>query len=290
MGSAVPGPPERVGTHLPGRYLPAPVTVGEAGRSTGRHPAKAAPRRCCVTQDSITILRTTPTPHGAPRYATKQWMWSDALQEWRRISYEAGATFTAEEHPVASLADVAAGLEVIRHDPTPFLGRGALLPEARAALAANPQHRFRRAKKVSKSGKAPTLAEVPRHWLMIDVDNYPLPDHADLAADPEAAIETAVHDLLPECFHDVAAFWQLSASAGFKPGVLKCHLFFWLAEPISNEDLKLYLHVHAPAVDRAPYNAAQPHYIADPIIEGGHDPLPRRTGWCKGLEDVVTLP
>ncbi|MBL6082093.1 hypothetical protein JMJ56_29380 [Belnapia sp. T18] len=243
-----------------------------------------------MTQETLTVLRTTPTPHGAPRYATKRWVWNLTLQEWQRIAYDAGATFTAEERPVSCLADVAAVLEEIRHDPTAFVVRGELLPEARAALAANPRHRFRRAKKASKAGKAPTLAEVGRHWLMIDVDGYPLPDHADLADDPEAAIEAAVHDLLPPCFHDVECFWQLSASAGFKPGVLKVHLFFWLAEPISNEDLKLYLHVHAPAVDRAPYNAAQPHYIADPIIESGHDPLPRRTGWLKGSDDVVTLP
>lgn len=240
--------------------------------------------------DSLTILRATPTPAGAPRFATKRWIWSDALGEWRKISYDAGATFTAEERPVGSLADVAAVLEQARRDPTAFVVRGALLPETRAAVAADPGHRLRRAKKAGRNGRAPTLEEVPRHWLLIDIDSWPLPDWADLADDPEAAIEAAIAELLPECFRDVSCWWQLSASAGFKPGVLKVHLVFWLTEAISNEDLKLYLHVHAPAVDRAPYNAAQPHYIADPIIEGGHDPLPRRTGWVKGIEESVTLP
>ena len=46
-----------------------------------------------------------------------------------------------------------------------------------------------------------------------------------------------------------------------------------------------------PGVDPAPFNAAQPHYIADPVIlTGGYDPLPRRTGWRKGLEPAVVLP
>ena len=238
----------------------------------------------------LTILRTTPTPQGAPRLATKRWIWTAALHEWRSIAYDAGAAFTAEERPVTGLEDVAAALDEIRRDPTAFIVRGELLPEARVALAENRNHRFRRAKYIGKKGQAPTLTECPRRWLMIDVDNYPLPGWADLDDDPEAVIEAAIYDLLPESFHDVRCFWQLSASAGFKAGVLKVHLFFWLAEPISNEDLKLYLQVHAPGVDLAPFNAAQPHYIADPIIENGHDPLPRRTGWCKGLEDAATLP
>ncbi|MBI0538960.1 hypothetical protein D9599_25740 [Roseomonas sp. KE2513] len=191
---------------------------------------------------------------------------------------------------MSNLADVAAAVEENRGDPRAFFVRGALLPEARAALAENPQHRFRRAKKASRTGKAATLEEVARRWVMIDIDGYPMRDSADLAVDPEEVIESAIRDLLPKCFHDAACFWQLSSSAGFVAGVLKCHLFFWLSEPISNEDFKLYLHVHAPGVDRAPFNAAQPHYIADPVIEGGHDPLPRRAGWIKGMEEEVVLP
>ena len=41
---------------------------------------------------------------------------------------------------------------------------------------------------------------------------------------------------------------------------------------------------------RSLFNAAQIHYIAAPVIEGGHDPLPRRTGWRKGSDAAVTLP
>ena len=58
-------------------------------------------------------------------------------------------------------------------------------------------------------------------------------------------------------------------------------------QPIGNEDLKLYLQLHAPGVDRAPFDAAQPHYTFDPTIENGHDPLPRRTGWIKGALDQL---
>ncbi len=141
-----------------------------------------------------------------------------------------------------------------------------------------------------KGNVEPTLLEAPRRWVMIDVDSWPLPGWADLADDPEGAIDAAVHELLPEAFHDVRCWWQLSASAGFAPGFLKVHLFFWLSEPAANAHIKAVLEQHAPGIDRAPFSAAQPHYIAAPIIDGGHDPLPRRTGWRQGLEDVVVLP
>ncbi|MBB5696441.1 hypothetical protein [Muricoccus pecuniae] len=244
----------------------------------------------CEATETVTILRTIPTPKGAHRWATKRWTWDADPIGWRNVSYDAGAVFTVQERSVACLADFAGLLETLRRDPCAFIVRGELLPEVRDLAAANPRHPFRRAKNVGRKGQPPTLAEVPRRWLMIDVDSYPLRSSDDLFADPESAIEAAIRDLLPEPFHDAACWWQLSASAGFVAGVLKVHLFFWLAEPTGNEELRHYLHVHAPAVDRAPYNAAQPHYIADPIVEGRHDPLPRRTGWIKGREDAVTLP
>ena len=75
-----------------------------------------------------------------------------------------------------------------------------------------------------KQGVAPTLIETPRRWLMIDIDEWPLPSWGDLADDPETVIDHAIHELLPEQFHDVECWWQLSASAGFAAGMLKAHL------------------------------------------------------------------
>jgi hypothetical protein len=240
--------------------------------------------------EHLTIFRTIPTPHGAPRYATKRWAWNLTLQQWTKVDYDAGGRFEVAERPVANLHDLARLIDKARQDPRLFIVRGELLPEVREAVERDKHAQFRRAKKEGKKGGKPSLAECARHWLMIDVDNYPLPPWGDLADDPAAVVEEAINDLLPECFHDVECFFQLSASAGFKAGVLKAHLFFWLFEPATNDLLRAFFKVHAPGVDTAPYNAAQPHYIADPIIDGGHDPLPRRTGWCKGMETEVCLP
>jgi hypothetical protein len=232
----------------------------------------------------VTILRTT----GAA-LATKRWRWNLTLREWRKISYSAGAWFLPEERSVASSADLAVLLEAISRDPRAFIVRGALSQSARDELARNLGRPVRR-RKLKKDGVAPTLIEVPRYWIMVDVDNWPLPTWADLADDPDIAIDYAIHELLPESFHDAECWWQLSSSAGFANGVLKAHLFFWLSEPADNSHLKAVLKQQAPAVDRSPFNAAQPHFIAAPIIEGGPDPIPRRTGWRKGSEHTVALP
>ena len=97
--------------------------------------------------DRLTILRTTLSSSGGKRFATKHWIWMQALGEWRSISYDAGSFFTAEERPVASLNDVAAMVDAIRGDPAAFLVRGALTKDAREAVAHNPRYCLRRRKR-----------------------------------------------------------------------------------------------------------------------------------------------
>ncbi len=232
----------------------------------------------------VTVLRTV---EGAR--ATKEWRWHPQLQQWQKISYQAGAFFIPREHQVANLAELVEVLDDVRRDPCAFVVRGALTPATAEAVANNPMHRIRR-RKHQKNGVEPTLVEVPRWWFMIDIDGWPLRASDDLAVDPESAIDNAIYEILPEAFYDADIWWQLSSSAGFVPGILKVHLFGWLTAPATNAHIKAVLEQHAPGVDRAPFSAAQPHFVADPIIQGGHDPLPRRTGWRKGLERAVELP
>lgn len=231
---------------------------------------------------TLTILRCT----GSAR-ATKRWSWNPTLQEWVKVGYQAGARFTAEEHPVADLADLATVLERVSADPRALVVRGILSQWARDELAAG--HTIWRRKHL-KNGIQPTLEEASRRWIMVDVDNWPLPSWGDLADDPEIVLEHAIRELLPEPFHDAECWWQLSSSAGFVPGVLKAHLFYWLSEPADNLHIKKVLAEYAPAIDRSLFSAAQPHYVAAPIIQGGPDPIPRRTGWRRGLEPHVILP
>ena len=232
----------------------------------------------------VTVLRALPG-----RHAAKQWIWSPTARCWRKIDYDLGGRFRTTEYPVANLAELGGVLERVRRDPRAVVVRGALRSDAADALAANPNHTIRRLKHAKANAPA-SLGEVARRWIMIDIDHWHMPAWADLADDPESVIEAAIGDVLPPAFQDAECFWQLSSSAGFTADVLKAHLFFWLAEPASNATIKSSLKEHAPEIDLALFNAAQLHYVADPIIEGGPDPLPRRTGWRRGLDVAVVLP
>lgn len=219
--------------------------------------------------------------------ASKRWQWDAEYQQWVKFSYEAGTKFHAEEHAPANLRELADLLERVHLDPLAFIVRGELTASARDAVAAG-KPILRR--KLARGMALPTLEEADRQWIMLDIDKWPLPPWGDLADDPEAIIEAAITGLLPETFHDAECWWQLSSSAGFVPDILKVHLFFWLSEPASNEDIKARLRPVVRGFDGSPFSANQPHFIAAPQIEGGHDPLPRRTGWRKGLDSTVTLP
>ncbi len=222
-------------------------------------------------------------------YCTKQWSWDASRKIWAKTSYSAGLLFTVEEVTFTSLKEMAVILDKLRGDSKAFVVRGKLLPDVKEKVRADPAATIYRLKKENK-GRPPTLAEVPRRWLMIDVDDWPLPPWADLAGDPGPVIKAAVRELLPVAFHDVQCWWQLSSSAGFEPGVLKVHIYFWLTNPTSNDHVKRVLKDTAPGVDLSPFNAVQPHYIANPIIVGGPDPIRQRVGWLPGTRHAVDLP
>lgn len=101
-----------------------------------------------------------------------------------------------------------------------------------------------------------------RDWFMVDVDDWPLADGTDLAADPDTAIRACIRDWLPPQLHDARCYWQMSAGCGLKPGLLKVHLFYWLAAPVPNARLKLVLQQHAPFLrDYSVYSAYQLLYV-----------------------------
>ncbi len=173
---------------------------------------------------------------------------------------------------------------------TRFIVRGELDEAGHAALAADPEHRIVRRKNAKPDNIPANLTEAPRAWVLLDVDDWPLPPGACLRTDPVAVIDEAIRGLLPAPFHDAECFWQLSSSAGFVPGVLKAHLCYWLSEAHDNACLRAWFEHFAPYIDIAPFSAVQPHFIADPKIEGGDDPLPARTGWRHGTAAEVVLP
>lgn len=116
-----------------------------------------------------------------------------------------------------------------------------------------------------------------------DCDPAPIDPVADWALVCRAAIST-----LPREFHSVSAWWQMTSSAGIKPGI-RIRLWFWLDRPLTDDEAKRWL-ADAP-VDQSLYSPVQVHYVAAPIFDPAElDPVPVRSGWFWSNSNVVSVP
>jgi hypothetical protein len=148
----------------------------------------------------------------------------------------------------------------------------------------------RRATYIGKNDEAPGLEVVPRRWVAFDWDGLPLTPGLDPLQHGHAAALLALRRL-PPGFRRVTVGWQISASAGFKPG-FRLRTWNWLDRPVTGSALKAWL---KPAIDIGALNPAtlveaQPHFLAVRAF-GGPDPCRRRFGilrMCEG--ETVRLP
>jgi hypothetical protein len=140
-----------------------------------------------------------------------------------------------------------------------------------------------------RTGDRATLAATKHCYLLIDIDSAPCPEGLDPIADPEAAVKHVVrHDLPPE-MHDRDVYWQLTSGAGFKSGI-RLRLCFWLDRPLWCKEMKEWVG-GLDYVDGAIYTPNQPIYVAKPILAKGlTDPVPRRSGICRGTYRTVSPP
>lgn len=134
--------------------------------------------------------------------------------------------------------------------------------------------------------------DVPRHALMIDVDNFE-PIGLSPCTEPAKAVAMYIEEYLPECFQNVTHHWQLSASVGTpgKEHILKVHIWFWLETAYTSPQLTAWAKVTSKAIDVSPLRVIQPHFTADPIfMDGLVDPVPVRSGLAEGfMGDTVHL-
>lgn len=132
--------------------------------------------------------------------------------------------------------------------------------------------------------KKALFTDSPIYWIMLDVDNYPstLP--------PEEAINTFIAEELPSGFHSRTYHYQLSSSYGTNgnEGLLKAHLWFWLATPYDSITLREWAKT-LPILDYSVFNTVHIHYTASPIFDGLPDPVTTRSGLVEGLLDEVKL-
>ena len=134
--------------------------------------------------------------------------------------------------------------------------------------------------------------------LAVDLDGLDQGPVDDPAVAPEEGVEHALWRL-SDCpsaaaLGEASCWWSYTSSQGLQPGKLFVRLWFLLARPLTDEEARRWAHaVNAEAgfklVDPALYNPVQPHYVADPILDGIDDPLPRRSGFRRGLVDEPLL-
>ena len=220
------------------------------------------------------------------RYATKQYS-CGRTGSIRKVGYGNEKWFSVTAAKVGGIVELAALLDRLQHDPHAFVVRGALLPEA------DPQRTRRLLHPDPRDGYPATFRSADRQWLDIDFDGIPAPATIDPAEDPEDAIEYLI-GLLPPEFQDATCWWQWTSSQGFKPDTLNARIWFWLDRTFPDEDLTRWAKAINKAagrtlIDPALFRAVQPHYVAAPIINGMPDPVPRRSGLRKGLDDAVAL-
>ncbi len=123
--------------------------------------------------------------------------------------------------------------------------------------------------------------DVPRAWLMIDVDDLVAP-HLDVVDEPELAahfIRDELATYAPE-LEGVAMFIAWSGSCGIRDrSTLKAHVVIMLDTQKTSGELRRWaLAINARAgfrlVDKSLYHRVHIHYTARPICTGFPDPFP----------------
>ncbi|MCK8784137.1 hypothetical protein M0638_07075 [Roseomonas sp. NAR14] len=135
------------------------------------------------------------------------------------------------------------------------------------------------------TGEAPTLRDVPRAWIALDLDGMPLPAGCD-PCDLEAC-GAAARRALPAAFQRAACLVAATASHVIRPGA-RLRLWARLARPLAGAECQRWLR-DQPACDPSTLRAAQIIYTAAPVFVGMADPLPERLVVMPG-EPMVAVP
>ena len=226
--------------------------------------------------DLITILKCSGTLN-----MTKTWEADGTLRP-----YDKAARFRVMSKPVSSIRELHTLLARLQTEPQCCIIRGQFVGKDKA-LAIFPVEKegyYRRQNQL--------FEEVRHHWVLIDIDGY-RPIGADPVLEPVKAIDEYIRLRLPKCFQGASYSWQQSCSSGhaYFAGVLKVHVWFWLARPYTGPELSSWARVDRVELDVSVLRRVQPHYTAAPVfVEGVIDPVPTRIGYEAGWEgDEVNL-
>jgi hypothetical protein len=199
-----------------------------------------------------------------------------------------------EQVPVGNLHQLGQALATAAADPYAVAVRAKpLLPIGRRAIYPEPDY---------GEHAEPGLVATPRRWVAFDMDNVPdanTPeddpaeqpnwDRPPALFMPEIGVAIAKRRL-PPAFREACCIWQVTASAGFKPGY-RLRLWYWLDAFVTGRELEAWCQ---PAIERALLDPVtlrdcQEHYIGVHVI-GGADPCPARWGIAQGATHEVKVP
>ena len=245
-----------------------------------------------MSGDFVTVL----TAKGG-RHATKLIICRQDRGFPEIVPYDSMKSFSAIEEKISGIDDLGALLDRISGSRSAFIVRG------RVAEGVDRSRMLRRTRARRRGGivEPPTLEAAAHYWIPIDLDALPCPNWLDPVHEPDQTVEYAVSKL-PDAFHRTTCLWAFTSSQGIKPGI-NLRLFFWADQPLSDEELKVWLAERVPAagqprtkwprrwpLDSALFSPAQPIYTAAPIIVGMADPVPVRSGLWVGDRDAVIPP
>jgi P4 family phage/plasmid primase-like protien len=230
--------------------------------------------RGMLSGDRITVLA-----HSAARLA-KLWAADGSIRGYDDAKY-----FAARSELVADVRAASALLSRLEHDQRSAIVRGQYRGDA-IAQQVDPEFKPGAVRRIKAA-----FEDAPLHLVLIEVDEF-RPQGADPVADPVACVDQFVNEKMPAEFRGISYHWQLSGSAGHakNAGVLKAHVWFWLAQPVTSTSLKAWAARAALPIDASVFNTVQLHYTAAPNAEQGVSiPVPVRSGFVEGLfgDEVV---
>lgn len=139
----------------------------------------------------------------------------------------------------------------------------------------------------AKTGDQPTLYEVPRRWVAIDVEGIARPagiPATDIAGCAQAAIQH-----LPAEFHGRACIAVATGSHGIRPDS-RLRLWYWLDGAATRKVLQAWF-MDCSGVDHATFRPVQACYTAAPLLaDGVPDPVPDRLVALPGAPLVPVRP
>lgn len=154
-----------------------------------------------------------------------------------KVQFSAGTKFTYREEVVRDIYSLGELIRSQESKTKELVIRGEPLKTNKSII-------------VSRQGegrKEAAFRDVGRRWMMIDIDDLPLPEFLDPVEDPEAVVKWA-RASLPKPFRKATCYYQFSTSQslpqklGEKPKqVIKIHLFFWLNKPVNSAEWRRYI-------------------------------------------------